>query len=78
MCQQFPALSARYIYDNEEDGQYGQFKIDVIREPRLYNIKSYEIPCKYNWETKELKRVSEEEQDKLKTKIKKNKNNEKN
>ena len=32
--------------------------IDVIREPKL-NIKTYEIPCQYNWETKELKMAGE-------------------
>ena len=61
MVSQFPALSARYIYDKDGDGEYGTFKIDVIREPKLH-IKNYEIPCKYNWTSKELKRVDEMEE----------------
>ncbi len=58
MAKQFPCLATRYIYDNEGDGEYGQFKIDCIREPKM-RIKSYEIPCIYDWNTKELKRVDE-------------------
>ena len=41
----------RYIYDDERDGTYGKFVIDVIREPKG-QMKSWEIPCKYNYETK--------------------------
>jgi len=63
MVSQFPALSARYIYDNEDDGVYGKFKIDVIREPKLH-IKTWEIPCYYNWEDKTLKRINEIEEEK--------------
>lgn len=62
MCNQFTALSARYIYDDEKDGTYGKFVVDVIREPKR-QIKSFEIPCKYFWETRELKRVDELESD---------------
>jgi hypothetical protein len=58
MLNQFPSLSARYIYDNENDGTYGKFIVDVIREPKAY-IKNFEIPCKYNWETRIFKRVDE-------------------
>ncbi len=62
LVSQFPALSARYIYDNEGDGEYGKFIIDEIRDPKL-KIKTYEIPCQYNWETKELKRIDEIEEE---------------
>lgn len=60
MVTQFPALGAKYIYDNENDGTYGKFCIDPIREPKGY-IKNFEIPCIYNWDTKEFKRVDEVE-----------------
>jgi hypothetical protein len=67
MAMQFPALSARYIYDTEDDGEYGQFKVDVVREPKI-KIKTYNVPCHYDWETKRLettenwqKRVEEED-----------------
>ncbi len=53
MVMQFPALSARYIYDNEGDGEYGKFTVDVIREPK-FKIKSSDIPCFYDWENKTL------------------------
>lgn len=59
MVKQFPALATRYLYDNDEDGEYGRFYIDVIRESKLGSKKIYEIPCKYSWETKELKRIDE-------------------
>jgi len=63
LVSQFPSLSTRYIYDNEGDGEYGKFIIDVIREPKL-KIKTYEIPCFYNWEEKTLIRIDELEQNK--------------
>jgi hypothetical protein len=63
LIAQFPALGAKYIYDNEGDGEYGKFIIDPIRDPKI-KIKSYEIPCFYNWETKELTRVDELEKNK--------------
>ena len=58
MVTQFPALGAKYIYDNENDGTYGKFIVDPIREPRGY-IKNFEIPCKYDWNSKEFKRVQD-------------------
>ena len=62
MVMQFPALSARYIYDEDDTGEYGKFKVDVIREPKL-RIKSYEIPCAYDWETKTLNKVEDNDKD---------------
>jgi len=61
MAKQFPALSTRYIYDTADNGEYGKFILDPMRDPRL-NIKNYNIPCKYIWETKELKRIDEIEE----------------
>jgi len=54
-------LAVRYLYDDENDGTYGKFKVDVIREPKgqIKNFKNWEIPCKYFEETKELKRIDE-------------------
>ena len=60
MVTQFPALGAKYIYDNEDDGEYGQFIVKPIREPKL-RIKGFEIPCRYNWMDKTLIRVDEQE-----------------
>jgi len=61
MATQFPAFATRYIYDDDNDGTYGKFKIDVIREPKgkIKNFKNWEIPCFYNEQTKELKRIDE-------------------
>ena len=58
MISFFPALVARYLYDNEEDGTTGYFICDYIREPKIAK-KKIKIPCIYNFDTKELKRVDE-------------------
>jgi len=59
MAMQFPSLSTRYLYEKDKDGTYGKFKIDVVRESKTYGSKVFELPCKYNWETKELQRIDE-------------------
>lgn len=58
MISMFPAFVSRYMYDNEDDGTTGYFKIDYIREPKIRG-KTCKIPCVYNRETKELKRIDE-------------------
>ena len=58
LVKQFPALCVKYVYDDERDGTYGKFLIDAVRDPKSH-IKTWEIPCKYIWETKELKRIDE-------------------
>jgi hypothetical protein len=58
LVNQFPAFSARYIYDDENDGTKGKFFVDVIRRP-IRKIKKGIIPCIYNYETLELKRIDE-------------------
>lgn len=65
LVMQFPALSARYIYDDpkEEDGTYGTFHIDTMRDPKVYG-KKWKIPCKYNFDTKILNRLDEIEENK--------------
>jgi len=55
LIKQFPAFAGRYLYD-DDTGEYGRFKIDKIRDAKV-KVKRYEIPCKYDWETKEFKRV---------------------
>jgi hypothetical protein len=61
MAKQFPALALRYLYDDENDGRYGHFHIDAIREPsgQLRNFKNWDIPCSYDPETKLFMRVDE-------------------
>jgi hypothetical protein len=59
LCLQFPALSARYLYENEDDGTVGYFVIDNVRDPKYFKKKRMTIPCVYNWETKELNRKDE-------------------
>jgi intein/homing endonuclease len=58
MVKQFPSLSARYIYDNPNDGTYGKFYVDVIRRP-IRKMKNCLIPCTYNFETSQLIRNDE-------------------
>ena len=60
LVKQFPALVCRYIYDNEDSGEYGKFVIDKIRDPKL-RIKFWEIPCQYDWNSKELKAIKDED-----------------
>ncbi len=60
LCKQFPSFACRYIYDNQDSGEFGRFEIDKVREPKMKN-HNRQIPCQYNWETKELKKVTENE-----------------
>ena len=58
LVKNFPALSARYIYDEEHDGTYGKFFIDVIRRP-VRKMKTCQIPCVYNFDNSRLIRKDE-------------------
>ena len=58
LVMQFPALCVKYLYDDEKDGTYGKFVINAIRDPKSC-IKMWEIPCKYDWQTKLFLRVDE-------------------
>ena len=58
MVKMFPALSARYFYNDETDGTYGKWKVDAIREPRE-KVKTYEIDCFYDWDNHMLKKIEE-------------------
>lgn len=70
MAMQFPSLATRYLYEDEDEGTYGKFVIDAIRDPKKHGKKMWEIPCVYNWQTKELKRKDELEDEKIKEDIK--------
>lgn len=56
MVNFFPALAARYIYDDipETYGTTGAWEIDAIRDPKG-NKKTGNIPCIYDWKEKTLK-----------------------
>lgn len=58
MVKQFPAFAARYVYEDDNDGSRGSWHIDAIREAKR-QVKKWNIPCQYDWETKTLKRVDE-------------------
>ncbi len=60
LIKQFPAFACRYIYDNDDSGEYGKFTIDKIRDATI-KIKRYELPARYNWETKELSLIKDED-----------------
>lgn len=55
---QFPALVCKYLYDKGGHGEFGSFHVSHIRDPKI-NVKSYEIPCKFVWESSRLVRVDE-------------------
>lgn len=57
---QFPALLTRYVYE-DESGENTKFIIDAARDPKIKG-KKWELPCKYIWETKEVKTVDELQQ----------------
>ena len=52
MVAQYPALAARYSYD-DESGLLGKWTVRPIREPRTH-IKTTQIACEYNPTTKIL------------------------
>ena len=58
LVKQFPALCTKYLYDDINDGTYGKFIIDAVRDPKSH-IKTWEVPCKYDWRTKLFLRVDE-------------------
>ena len=60
---QFPALLTRYVYE-DETGEETKFIIDAARDPKTKG-KKWEIPCVYNWETKEVQRVQDLQQEEM-------------
>lgn len=62
---QFPALLCRYLYIDENDGTHTKFQIDAVRDPKLLNgKKTFDIPCQYDFYTREVKTIEEIEKDK--------------
>jgi len=59
MATQFPSLAVKYEYTDNNEGIYGEFVIDKVRERKANTKKIYTIPCKYSWQTKLLKRIDE-------------------
>ena len=49
----FPSFVCKYDYDKEDDGTYGHFSVEFIREP-LSKKKKLRIPCKFDFDTKRL------------------------
>ena len=74
MAMQFPSLAARYIYEQEGEGTYGRFEIDATRDPKSFGRKTNKLPCKYDWKTKELKRIDELKENQEEGKDEKNNN----
>ncbi len=58
----FPALSVKYLYDADVNGMSGYFEVNKVREA-IRQKRVTKIPCKYNWDTKELLRVDEIKED---------------
>lgn len=61
MATQFPAFAARYLYENEESGEFGSWHIDAIRESKR-RMKTGTIPCQYLYDEKKLVRKDELQQ----------------
>lgn len=57
MISFFPSFVCKYGYTDDK-GVEGEFKIEYMREARSH-VKRASIPCKYDWKTKELKRIDE-------------------
>ena len=62
MIEQFPALAAKYIYDKDNDGTYGKWMIEAIREAR-YKMKKMSIPCVYDFDSRILSPMDEVQTD---------------
>jgi len=54
LIKSFPTFASRYFQDKDNKSG-GYWKIDKLKEPKG-NYTSYEIPCQYNFETRELNR----------------------
>jgi hypothetical protein len=64
MIAMFPALLAKYLYKNEDDGVDGYFSVEYMRESKTHKKKD-QIHCKYDWDSRELLRLDEIPPDKL-------------
>jgi hypothetical protein len=61
---QFPALLSRYLYE-DESGENTKFAIDSMRDP-LIKGKKWQIPCRYDWDTKIVDTVADLQGDTIK------------
>ena len=57
MIDLFPSFVTKFLYEDEY-GINSYFQIEKIREPKS-KMKYGKINCRYDWETRELKRVDE-------------------
>lgn len=61
MTMFFPALVAKFLYEEENNREYSYFETVKIREPKHGNYQHVKIPCRYDWQTKELKMIEEQD-----------------
>jgi len=58
---QIPAILCKYLYENETDGTFTYFDVCNVRDAKRKG-KNFKIPCRYNWDTKEVFRLDELEE----------------
>ena len=57
MIGQYPAVLAKYVHESK-DGIYTKFVFEKIREPKMQG-GGLEVPAIYDWKSKEVKLISE-------------------
>jgi len=62
---QFPSVLARYLHEEGGDGTRTKIQLDLIRRPKMH-LRTFEIPCLYDWSTKLVKTVEEVQREKSK------------
>jgi hypothetical protein len=60
MVKFFATLAARYFYE-ENSREFGYWVIDKMRERKVNVSDGYKIPCRYDFETKELVEITPNE-----------------
>jgi len=58
LLAQYPALVCKYVYEAEDDGLYTKFQITELRDGKIKG-KVFDVPCKYDWHTKEVNTIEE-------------------
>ena len=69
MIGQYPSVLAKYVHESK-DGIYTKFVFEKIREPKIQGGR-IEVPCVYDWSTKQVKLVEELSEEEQKNIIKK-------
>ncbi|KKM77358.1 hypothetical protein LCGC14_1370820, partial [marine sediment metagenome] len=65
MLEQFPSWVCKYLYEDDTNGIYTKFKVTKIREAKMQgNFR--DIPCVYDWETKQVKLINELSEEQVK------------